>query len=99
MPGVIVPRKAVAELRKLIEDMDGEIGVSLSDTKIRFSFDGAVLTSKLIDGTFPDYDRVIPADNDKVLEVNTQQFRDAVDRVSAIPPDRDRKSVVEGKRV
>ena len=90
MPGVIVPRKAVAELRKLIDDLDGEVGISLSDTKIRFSFEGAVLTSKLIDGTFPDYDRVIPSDNDKVLEVNTQQFREAVDRVSAISAERSR---------
>ncbi len=90
MPGVIVPRKAVAELRKLIDDLDGEVGISLSDTKIRFSFEGAVLTSKLIDGTFPDYDRVIPSDNDKVLEVNTQQFREAVDRVSAISSERSR---------
>jgi DNA polymerase-3 subunit beta len=90
MPGVIVPRKAVTELRKLLEDTDGEVGIALSDTKIRFTFDGAVLTSKLIDGTFPDYDRVIPADNDRVLEVNTQQFRDAVDRVSAISSERSR---------
>ena len=90
MPGVIVPRKAVTELRKLIEDLDGEVSIALSDTKIRFGFDGAVLTSKLIDGTFPDYDRVIPTDNDKVLEVNTKQFQEAVDRVSAISSERSR---------
>jgi len=90
MPGVIVPRKAVNELRKLIEDLDGDVGIALSDTKIRFAFDGAVLTSKLIDGTFPDYDRVIPTDNDKVLEVNTKQFQEAVDRVSAISSERSR---------
>jgi DNA polymerase-3 subunit beta len=90
MPGVIVPRKAVNELRKLIDDLDGDVGIALSDTKIRFAFEGAVLTSKLIDGTFPDYDRVIPADNDKVLEVNTKQFQEAVDRVSAISSERSR---------
>ena len=87
---VIVPRKAVNELRKLIEDLDGEVSIALSDTKIRFGFDGAILTSKLIDGTFPDYDRVIPTDNDKVLEVNTKQFQEAVDRVSAISSERSR---------
>lgn len=90
MPGVIVPRKAVSELRKLIDESDDEIEVALSDTKIRFSFDGTVLTSKLIDGTFPDYDRVIPADNDKVMEVDRKQFADAVDRVSAISTEKSR---------
>jgi DNA polymerase-3 subunit beta len=90
MPGVIVPRKTVAELRKLIEDSDGDISVALSETKIRFSFDGAVLTSKLIDGTFPDYDRVIPKDNDKVVEVDCHSFADAVDRVSAISTEKSR---------
>jgi len=64
MPGIIVPRKAIVEIRKLIDEIDDEIIVSLSDTKIKFSFDGTVLTSKLIDGTFPDYDRVIPEGND-----------------------------------
>ena len=90
MPGVIVPRKTVTELRKLIDETVDDVLVAMSDTKIRFSFDGAVLTSKLIDGTFPDYDRVIPSDNDKVLEVDTNSFSDAVDRVSAISTEKSR---------
>jgi DNA polymerase-3 subunit beta len=90
MPGVIVPRKTVAELRKLIEETDKPVAVALSDTKIRFAFDNAVLTSKLIDGTFPDYERVIPADNDKVLEVDCKGFAAAVDRVSAISSEKSR---------
>ncbi|NQV54438.1 MAG: DNA polymerase III subunit beta [Rhodospirillales bacterium] len=90
MPGVIVPRKTVTELRKLIEDVDGDVALSLSDTKIRFAFDNAVLTSKLIDGTFPDYDRVIPSDNDKVLEVDAKMLAEAVDRVSAISTEKSR---------
>lgn len=90
IPGVIVPRKTVTELRKLIDETTEDVAISLSDTKIKFSFEGAVLTSKLIDGTFPDYDRVIPADNDKVLEVTTKQFADAVDRVSAISTEKSR---------
>jgi DNA polymerase III subunit beta len=90
MPGVIVPRKAVAEVRKLIDETDGEITISLSDTKLRFAFGGAVLTSKLIDGTFPDYERVIPADNDKVLDVDCKSFSQAVDRVSAISTEKSR---------
>ncbi len=84
IPGVIVPRKTVAELRKLIEDVDGDVAVSLSETKVRFAFDQAVLTSKLIDGTFPDYERVIPAENDKVMEIDGKTFTEAVDRVATI---------------
>jgi DNA polymerase III subunit beta len=90
MPGIIVPRKTVQELRKLIDETEGEIGLSLSDTKIRFSFGAAVLTSKLIDGTFPDYDRVIPTNNDKVLEVDCKSFAEAVDRVATISTEKSR---------
>jgi DNA polymerase-3 subunit beta len=66
MPGVIIPRKCVAELRKLLDELDGTVQVSLSESKIRFGLGNAVLTSKLIDGTFPDYSRVIPTANDKI---------------------------------
>ena len=90
MPGIIVPRKTVTELRKLIDESGDEVSVGLSDSKIRFSFDDAVLTSKLIDGTFPDYQRVIPQGNDKELEVDRKLFADAVDRVSAISSEKSR---------
>ena len=90
MPGVILPRKAVTEMRKLIDEGEEDIEVGLSDTKIKFSFDGTALTSKLIDGTFPDYDRVIPDNNDKVLEVDAHLFSQAVDRVSAISNEKSR---------
>jgi DNA polymerase-3 subunit beta len=90
MPGVIVPRKTVGELSKLIDEIGGDVEVSLSDTKIRFSFDGVVLTSKLIDGTFPDYNRVIPFANDKSLEVSTNTFAKAVDLVSTISTEKSR---------
>jgi DNA polymerase-3 subunit beta len=90
MPGVIVPKKTVTELRKLIEETSNDVDVALSETKIRFGFDDAQLTSKLIDGTFPDYERVIPAGNDKVLEVERKAFTDAVDRVSAISSEKSR---------
>jgi DNA polymerase-3 subunit beta len=84
MPGVIVPRKTVLELVKLIEASDGSVDVALSSTKIRFTFDSMILTSKLIDGTFPDYERVIPRNNDKRLEIDTHLFSEAVDRVSTV---------------
>ncbi|MEE8246447.1 MAG: DNA polymerase III subunit beta [Alphaproteobacteria bacterium] len=90
MPGVIVPRKAVGEVRKLIEESESAVRIALSQTKIRFDFDGAVLISKLIDGTFPDYSRVIPTANDKVLEVDGKSFAAAVDRVSTISTEKSR---------
>lgn len=90
MPGVIVPRKAVNEVRKLLDDVEGDISVALSDTKIRFAFKDVVLTSKLIDGTFPDYQRVIPSANDKLLEVDAKVFSEAVDRVSTISTEKSR---------
>jgi DNA polymerase-3 subunit beta len=90
MPGAIVPRKTVSELRRLLDDTQGAIDVSLSDTKIQFKTDGVELTSKLIDGTFPDYQRVIPSANDKVLSLDAREFAQAVDRVSTISADKTR---------
>jgi len=90
MPGIIVPRKTVIELRKLVDESEDEIHVSLSETKIRFATGEAALTSKLIDGTFPDYDRVIPSNNDKILEVKCKEFAEAVDRVSTISTEKSR---------
>jgi DNA polymerase III subunit beta len=90
IPGVILPRKTVMELRKLIEETQSPISISLSDTRVRFAFDSAVLTSKLIDGTFPDYERVIPTGNDKVMEVDCKTFAEAVDRVATISTEKSR---------
>ncbi len=90
MPGVIVPRKTVAELRKLLDEESGEVEVGLSDTRIQFHVGTVTLTSKLIDGTFPEYERVIPRDNDKVLRVGKKDFSDAVARVAAISSERSR---------
>ena len=90
MPGVIVPRKTVGELRKLLEEETGEIDIGLSDTRIQFKVGAVQLTSKLIDGTFPEYERVIPKDNDKVLRVGNQEFSAAVSRVAAISTERSR---------
>jgi DNA polymerase-3 subunit beta len=90
MPGVIVPRKTVGEIQKLLEDPATEVKVALSDAKIRLTIGDVVLTSKLIDGTFPDYERVIPKANDKVLTLDKADFERAVDRVSTISSDRGR---------
>ncbi len=94
MPDVIVPRKAVAELRKLLEEaLDGNVEIDLSASKIRFTLGGeggVVLTSKLIDGTFPDYSRVIPTGNDKLLKLDPKSFYEGVDRVATIATEKTR---------
>ena len=90
MPGIIVPRKTVGEVLRLIEDADAEVAIELSQGKIRFSIGDVVLTSKLIDGTFPDYARVIPLGNDKELVVDKKDFEASVDRVSTVSSERGR---------
>lgn len=90
IPGVIVPRKTVNELRKLIEETSEDVELALSDAKVRFAFDDVELVSKLIDGTFPDYDRVIPTGNDKSLDVGCGDFAAAVDRVATISTEKSR---------
>jgi DNA polymerase III subunit beta len=94
MPDVIVPRKAVGELRKLLEEaLDGNVQIELSASKIRFTLGGeggVVLTSKLIDGTFPDYSRVIPTGNDKLLRLDPRSFYEGVDRVATIATEKTR---------
>jgi len=94
MPDVIVPRKAVGELRKLLEEaLDSNVQIDLSASKIRFALGGeggVVLTSKLIDGTFPDYSRVIPTGNDKLLRLDPKSFYEGVDRVATIATEKTR---------
>ena len=90
IPGIIVPRKTVGEVRKLIDETSAPIEVSLSESKIRFAFDSVVITSKLIDGTFPDYERVIPSGNDKQLDARARDFAAAVDRVATISTEKSR---------
>ncbi len=100
MPGIIIPRKTVAEISKLVTENDAEVGIELSGTKIRFHIGAVVLTSKLIDGTFPDYTRVIPANNEKRLIIECADFSRSVDRVATISSERGRAvklSLTDGK--
>jgi len=90
MAGVIVPRKTVGEMRKLLDDDEMQIAVSVSETKIRFATPDITLTSKVIDGTFPDYTRVIPQGNTRRLEVDASEFAKAVDRVATVSSERSR---------
>ncbi len=100
MPGVIIPRKAVSEVQKLIEDLDQAVTIEISPSKARFTLGEVVLTTKLIEGTFPDYTRVIPTGNDKQLVVERGPFANAVDRVSTISTERGRAvklAIADGK--
>jgi DNA polymerase III subunit beta len=105
MPDVIVPRKCIGELRKLLEEaLDTNVQVDLSASKIRFTLggeNGVVLTSKLIDGTFPDYSRVIPTGNDKLLKLDPKSFYQGVDRVATIATEKTRavKMALENDKV
>jgi DNA polymerase III subunit beta len=90
MPDIIIPRKAVTELRKLLDEADGDVRVQLSASRIRFTLNNAVLSSRLIDGTFPDYSRVIPTANDKLMRIDTAALREGADRVSTIATDKTR---------
>ena len=90
MPAVIVPRKTVHELRRLLEDVEDEVRVSVSESKIQFDLSSAILTSKLIDGSFPDYERVIPKGNEKSLTLDNKVFAAAVDRVQTISAEKSR---------
>lgn len=99
MPDIIVPRKCVGEIRKLLDEVEGVVQISLSATKIRFALPtGAVLTSKLIDGTFPDYARVIPTGNDKLLRIDPDSLKEGVDRVSTIASEKTRAVKVKLER-
>ncbi len=99
IPGIIIPRKAILEIRKLVEEAADTIKINISESKIRFTFDHIVMTSKLIDGTFPDYDRVIPKGNDKIVELDAKAFTSAIDRVSTISDGKTRavKIAMNGK--
>ena len=90
LPGVIIPRKTIAEIRRLIDGGDSDVSLSISEAKIRFNYGTAVLTSKLIDGTFPDYERVIPKTNEKELVIDNKVFASAVDRVATISAEKSR---------
>jgi DNA polymerase III subunit beta len=81
---VIVPRKAVTELSRLISDEEGEVTVRLGANNIELTFDGLRFTSKLIDGRFPDYQRVIPSGNDKAVVIEREVLRQALQRASIL---------------
>jgi DNA polymerase-3 subunit beta len=89
-PGVIVPRKTVSEARRLLDDAGESVELRLSPQKVRFEFGGAALTSKVIDGNFPDYARVIPKDNTRIVIADAKLLAQAIDRVATISAEKSR---------
>ncbi|MBC6981482.1 DNA polymerase III subunit beta [Caulobacter sp. 17J80-11] len=100
-PGVIIPRKTVDQVRRLLDDGSGPVDIQVSPAKVRFEFGRAALTSKVIDGSFPDYMRVIPQNNEKIAVVDNVLFAKAVDRVATISAEKSRsvKLAVEPGKV
>ncbi len=90
--GIIIPKKTIYELRKVLDDANGDVSVSLNDNKIKFSFNDLKVVSKVIDGTFPDYTKVIPQKNDKNFKTNNSDLKNAIDRVSAVAANEESKS-------
>lgn len=88
MAGVIVPRKTVAEMMKAASGAVGDVTVSVSDTKIRLATDTVTITSKVVDGTFPDYTRVIPSRHTAQARVDGKDLRAAADRVATVTTER-----------
>lgn len=81
---VIIPRKAVLELGRLLSDKDDNVDIEISSNHIRLAIGNTVFTSKLIDGRFPDYNRVIPADCDKTVIANKDELKQALQRTSIL---------------
>ena len=90
--GIIIPKKTVFELRKVLDDADGDVSIYLNENKIKFSFNNLKIISKVIDGTFPDYTKVIPQNNDKKFKTNNSELKNAIDRVSAVAINEETKS-------
>ena len=90
--GVIIPKKTIFELRKVLDDANGDVSISLNENKIKFTFNDLKIISKVIDGTFPDYTKVIPQNNNKNFKTNNNELKNAIDRVSAVAANEESKS-------
>lgn len=98
--GVILPKKSVAEIRRII-DGSKKVKIAVSRVKIKITTDQATIVSKLIDGEFPDYDKVLPKNNTQIAVINRRNFFDCVDRVSTVATDKHRsiKLVIENGKM
>ena len=85
---IILPKKTIFQLITLLEQSTSSVKISNSKTKIKFEMDSGVLISKVIDGRFPDYNKVIPKGNEKILEIKLNEFKNSIDRVTSVSSDR-----------
>ena len=85
---IILPKKTIFQLIYLLEQSNKSIKISNNKSKIKFEMDSSVLISKVIDGRFPDYNKVIPKGNDKTLEIKLSEFKDSIERVTTVSTDR-----------
>jgi len=85
---IILPKKTIFQLISLLEQSTGVIKVSNNKSKIKFEMDTGVLISKVIDGRFPEYTKVIPQGNDKILQIKLEDFKNSIERVTTVSSDR-----------
>ena len=92
MNGIIIPKKTIQELRRVLDDASGDINIELNENKVKFAFNDIQITSKVIDGTFPDYTKVIPTSNDKIIITKNDELKNSIERVSAVAINEEVKS-------
>jgi len=85
---VIIPRKAIIECQRLLDDSDNPVTIELASNQARFRFGQVELLSKLIEGKFPDYQRVIPAQHQKIVPINRELFLGALQRAAILTTDK-----------
>ena len=85
---IILPKKTIFQLISLIEQNTDVIKISNSKSKIKFEIGSGVLTSKVIDGRFPDYNKVVPKGNDKTLKIKLNEFKNSIEKVNTVSADR-----------
>mgnify|MGYP001166268857 CR=1 FL=1 len=85
---IILPKKTIFQLIALLEQNESIVKISNNKSKIKFEMENGILISKIIDGRFPDYNKVIPKDNDKILEIKLNDFKNSIERVTTVSSDR-----------
>ena len=85
---IILPKKTIFQLISLLEQSTSAIKISNNKSKIKFEIDSGVLISKVIDGRFPDYSKVVPKDNVKILQIKLNEFKNSIERVTTVSSDR-----------
>ena len=85
---IILPKKTIFQLISLLEQSNSNVKITNNKSKIKFILNSGVLISKVIDGRFPDYNKVIPKDNNKTLELKLEDFKNSIDRVTTVSSDR-----------